>query len=260
MSPHPGSTPRRRSIDRRAFLTYSATVIAGVACSSGFAPDSGKARLSARPGAPSGSLELGAHRLGLGGDRDGTVYAPPTYLPGAGTGLLLLFHGAGGAAAPFVNAIRPLADEHGLLVLAPDSRAATWDVIGRGEFGADVDFVDDALDLVFERATVDPSRVWVAGFSDGGTYALSLGLINGDLFRKVAGMSPGYYVADERAGKPPVLLTHGVNDIVLPIQNASRAIRASLQSLGYDVTLIEYEAGHQLTQEMAEQTFDWLTA
>jgi len=233
-------------------------MIAGVACSSGFSPDSSRARLSARPGVPSGSLDLGASRIGLGANRDGTIYAPPSYLPGQGIGLLLLLHGAGGSAAPFVNVIRPLADEHGMLLLAPESRSATWDVIGGGEFGADVDFIDDALAATFDRATVLPSRIWVAGFSDGGTYALSLGLINGDLFRKVVGLSPGYFVADERTGKPPVFLAHGVNDVILPINPASRKIQSDLLALGYDVTLVEFDGGHQLDQAVTAQAFDWL--
>jgi len=38
----------------------------------------------------------------------------------------------------------------------------------------------------------DPARVTLGGFSDGATYALSIGLANGDLFPQVIGCSPGF--------------------------------------------------------------------
>jgi predicted esterase len=40
---------------------------------------------------------------------------------------------------------------------------------------------------------IDPARVAIGGFSDGATYALSLGLINGDLFKRVAPSHPLRY-------------------------------------------------------------------
>jgi poly(3-hydroxybutyrate) depolymerase len=42
------------------------------------------------------------------------------------------------------------------------------------------------------QCTVDPQRICVSGFSDGASYALSLGLANGDLFTHVAAFSPGF--------------------------------------------------------------------
>ena len=66
-------------------------------------------------------------------------------------------------------------------VLAPDSRGTTWDAIREG-FGDDVTFIDRALEHVFARVSIDPARVTVGGFSDGASYALSLGLANGDVF------------------------------------------------------------------------------
>ena len=50
------------------------------------------------------------------------------------------------------------------------------------------------------RYAVDPSRVAVGGFSDGASYALSLGLTNGDLFTHVLAFSPGFRRRERRAG------------------------------------------------------------
>ena len=79
---------------------------------------------------------------------------------------------------------RPAADHAGVAVLAPDSRGTTWDAI-RDDFGDDVTFLNRALEFVFARLHVDPARVAVGGFSDGASYALSLGLANGDLFPRI---------------------------------------------------------------------------
>lgn len=44
---------------------------------------------------------------------------------------------------------------------------------------------------------IDPAHVAIGGFSDGASCALSLGLVNGDLFTHVMAFSPGLVVADE---------------------------------------------------------------
>jgi predicted esterase len=79
----------------------------------------------------------------------------------------------------------------GLPMLFVDSRGQTWDGI-RGGFGPDVDFLDGALEKVFGMVAVDPNRLALGGFSDGATYALSLGLVNGDLFPRIVAFSPGF--------------------------------------------------------------------
>jgi hypothetical protein len=75
---------------------------------------------------------------------------PPTGLPSPCTT---------GSARRYLCLLQPTADAEGLILLAPDSPDTTWDVAKAGSFGADVDFVDEPLDLVFTRYAVDPSRV-----------------------------------------------------------------------------------------------------
>ncbi len=55
------------------------------------------------------------------------------------------------------------------------------------------------------------------GFSDGASYALSIGLTNGDLFTHVVAFSPGFASPVTYTGKPPVFVSHGTHDEVLPI-------------------------------------------
>lgn len=76
---------------------------------------------------------------------------------------------------------------------------------------------DEALAHTFEHYTVDPSRVAIGGFSDGASYALSLGLGNGDLFRHIIAFSPGFAVPPRQLGSPRIFMSHGTKDRVLPI-------------------------------------------
>jgi predicted esterase len=62
----------------------------------------------------------------------------------------------------------------------------------RGSYGPDVDFINRSMSYVFDRYAVDPARLGIAGFSDGASYALSLGLPNGDLFSHIIAFSPGF--------------------------------------------------------------------
>lgn len=54
---------------------------------------------------------------------------------------------------------------------------------------------------VLSNYAVDTTRLGVGGFSDGASYALSLGLTNGDLFTHVIAFSPGaLYPKESRFG------------------------------------------------------------
>src|SRR5436190_993778 len=79
-------------------------------------------------------------------------------------------------------------------------------------FGEDVAFLNRALESVFARLAVDPARVAIGGFSDGATYALSLGLANGDLFPRVVAFSPGFIISAPPHGRPRFFLSHGISD------------------------------------------------
>lgn len=67
----------------------------------------------------------------------------------------------------------------GVLLLAPDSRGATWDALpaAQGAFGPDVAFLRAALSQVLSLYRVEPDALGIEGFSDGATYALGLGTV-----------------------------------------------------------------------------------
>jgi phospholipase/carboxylesterase len=223
-------------------------------------PPRSAARLTSRPRVPAeAGRQPGVHRLGLDPGRDGLVLVPAGYDPARPAPLAVMLHGAGGDAGGGLAPFRTLADDHGVVVLAPESRGRTWDVL-LGGWGPDVEFVDRALDHVFARYTVDASRVAVGGFSDGASYALGLGLANGDLFGDVLAFSPGFVPRAPAEGDPRVFVSHGTGDQVLPIDVCSRRIVPRLRDAGYEVDYREFAGGHTVPDDIAAGAMEWFLA
>lgn len=221
-----------------------------------------RGQLSARPSPAGGARDSerpGTHRLQLSAKRDGWIFCPERVVSepgGRGAPLVVLLHGAGGDARHGISLLQPLAERAGLILLAPASQGSTWDAIGRG-FGCDVALLDAALSRTFARHTIDPTRVAIAGFSDGASYALSLGLGNGELFTDIIAFSPGFIAPARREGRPRVFIAHGVADRVLPIDRCSRRIVPELLASGLRVEYHEFADGHVVPAETREAAVRW---
>lgn len=213
-------------------------------------------RLRARPGDVTEPAPTGARSLGLVPQRDTLLYVPASYHPARPAPLAVLLHGAGGDAPGGIALLQGLADEYGIVLLAPASRRQTWDVI-HGSYGPDRALIDQALLQTFRRYAIDPQRLAIGGFSDGASYALSVGLTNGDLFTHVMAFSPGFMAPTDLPGSPHFFITHGLRDMVLPIDRCSRQIVPQLQRGGYKVVYHEFDGPHTAPPELARAAVDW---
>ncbi|WP_244470274.1 alpha/beta hydrolase [Microvirga vignae] len=210
-------------------------------------------RLSARPetiAAPSRAAP-GRHALELGRKRDGMVFIPARLDPAQPAPLIVGLHGAGGIASQMLDLLVRSAEAQGMILLVPESRGPTWDLI-RGGYGPDISFIDEALKKVFQMHTVDPRRIAVSGFSDGASYALSVGVINGELFGHILAFSPGFMAPTQTEDAPKIFISHGVHDEVLPIGPCSRRIVPALERAGYDVEYREFDGGHVVPSDMVD--------
>ena len=234
-----------------------ASVAAGSACRGWAEAGPGQdGRLTARPRKGAQSSAVGERALGLDRGRDAILHVPAQTIAGP-VPLLVLLHGAGGSGASMLRRLGSAPDDAGVAVLAPDSRGPSWDAI-RGGFGPDVMFINRALERVFETVAVDPARISVGGFSDGATYAVSIGLINGDLFRRVVAFSAGFIVEGTTHGKPEFFISHGTDDNILPIDRCGRPIVAALRKQGYAVTFREFTGGHEVPPDLAREGLRWI--
>ena len=95
------------------------------------------------------------------------------------------------------------------------------------------------------------------GFSDCASYALSLGLTNGDLFTHVVAFSPGFMAPAEEWDAPRVFVSHGAADTVLPVDRCSRRIVPALERAGYAVRYREFAGGHAVPPAIAREAIGW---
>lgn len=207
--------------------------------------------------APPANGPAGLHKLDVGGRRDSYIYVPEHYRPEQPMPLVLLLHGAGGHAHDGLRILLHLADRAGLILVAPASHASTWDIIARRGYGKDLALVDRALAHAFAHYALDTAYLGIGGFSDGASYALTLGLANGALFTHVLAFSPGFIGSIERRGIPKVFISHGDDDRVLPVEPCSRTIVHRLRAAGYPLTYKEFHGEHVIPADIAEEAVGW---
>ncbi len=228
--------------------------------------DRGPERLAFRPGTDAAGPGAGTDRSRRPGgtgtfDLPGSPGLPAAlaHVPAGRSGplpLVVAFHGAGGRPVRSVDLMAPLADEHGFAVLAPKSAGPTWDRV-LGGFGPDVRNLDVLLERFASRWAVE--ALLLAGFSDGASYALSLGLGNGDVLEGVVAFSPGFAAPTARRGRPPCYVSHGVDDRVLPIDRCSRVLVPALRDQGHAVTYREFGGGHEVPVAVREEAGRWIS-
>src|ERR1044072_7734960 len=259
-------------MNRRNFCAITGAAVASMtlnaACRGAWAGLPNNGRLTARPPAPDkplasqsplGVVQVGRQiSLGLDRDRDAILQIPKS-AGNAPLPLLVFLHGATQSAEDMFWYLDSAPDETGLAILAPDARYTCWDAI-TDSFGPDVQFLNSALQRTFDMVAVDPVRVAIGGFSDGATYAISLGLINGDLFNRVAAFSPGFVIEGESQGKPSFYISHGTRDQILPIDRCGRRITADLKSRGYPVIFREFDGRHEIPRDVMLEPLRWVSA
>jgi predicted esterase len=184
---------------------------------------------------------------------------PPTYDARTPSPLAVMLHGAGATADQGIDLLRPYADDRRLVILAPKSASGTWDLITSSGFGRDAQALDALLDKeVFPKVAVDARHVAVGGFSDGASYALSLGITNGGhLFTHVLAFSPGFMCPSTQADHPSIFIAHGLSDAVLPITNCSQRLVPALREAGFPLTYVEFAGAHTVPSNVVEKALAW---
>jgi phospholipase/carboxylesterase len=212
-----------------------------------------QARTSAPLGRGGEDCRPGQHSLRLGGGRKALMRVTAGSRRGR-KALILTLHGAGGGARDGLYAFNGAWDVPGVVMVAPAARGSTWSFLGGRD--VDVPFVERAVAQAFARCRIDRRLVAVGGFSDGASYALTLGLTNGDLFHAVIALSPGGAHTDSRVGAPPVFVAHGTGDPVLPIALSDTIVR-SLRNDGYQVTYRRFAGVHEVRPGIARAAVRW---
>lgn len=192
--------------------------------------------------------------------------------------LLLLLHGIGSNEEDLFG-LAPYLDERLLVVSARAPVALAYGGYGwfqidftPGGMVADVEQARKSLallpgfvDELVETYGADGRRVYLMGFSQGAMMSLALALtspgkvagvvaMSGRLPAQVLGLEPDR----EALNGMPVLVTHGLYDPVLPIENG-RAVREHLAGLPVELTYLEYPMAHEVSMESLRDVAAWLT-
>ena len=186
--------------------------------------------------------------------------------------LLVMLHGAGQSARAMLDVARPEAERCGCLLLAVQSKGATWDTIGlvrqaaKGGrttvdrlFGEDTNRMEQALGAALRAADADHRSVVLVGFSDGASYALSLGLANPSLFRGVVAIAPGFHL--EPAAINPrqrLFIAHSPTDRVLGFERTRDGIVAPLRRAGFDLRFRPFDGGHRIDRLVLAEGVDFV--
>jgi phospholipase/carboxylesterase len=215
-------------------------------------------RLSFRPGAPPDkpALPAGRHQLGIAEERDAVLIVPENLKTEWPVPLLVMFHGAGGSADKVLPFLMDHARQRGFLLLLPQSQFPTWDLVIGGN-GPDLERLELALGEVASRFTLAPTQLGFAGFSDGGSYALSIGMTNGDVASHVMVFSAGFMSVFQQNGTPRIFIAHGLEDEQLPIETSARPHVAKLKAAGYEVTALEFKGPHRIEPAVVTLAMDF---
>ncbi|USX15543.1 thioesterase [Oxalobacteraceae bacterium OTU3CAMAD1] len=198
-------------------------------------------------------LPPGRHTLAFANGRQAILHVPAPIdgAPARPLQLIVLLHGVRQLLGGADDSAIAHAQRHGALLLIPRSLTDSWDVI-RGGYGPDLAFLDRVLAWTMRRYSVDPDALVIGGFSDGASYALSVGLMNGDLFSDIVAFSPGFMKPMRRVGRPRVFVAHGSGDEVLPVTQG-RAIANQLAREDYEVQYTEFDGAHVVPAPVARE-------
>ena len=225
-----------------------------VAIPSSLATAAGPALTAHAPAAPPAAPEKRSGILTLAG---GAYAYLPKGLTGAPAPVLVALHGAGGQASEILESYRADADANGFILLLPQSKGPTWDMIedlkGRlgaemnvqPRYGKDLKALDLSLADLFTKVAVDPARVGIMGFSDGATYAVSIGTANPQLFHTVIAYSPGPAFPTKFDATQRIFISHAEEDPVLPY-STTRGMIARMRVKKMPLMFESFHGGHEV--------------
>ncbi len=223
----------------------------------------------------------GTHRIELPfTTRRGCLLAPPA-TPSARPPVLVALHGQGqsgprhrrwlGAAVPPHFASAWPDGFHGHEVRRPERPIRlgfSWYLYTGDEAAFRDSLVESEaalwrlIDAAVAELGADPARVWLSGFSQGAYLAYCVAARAPHRMRGLvaqAGRLKWEFVGERIAGLSgmPVLVQHGRRDESLDPARAEESVRV-LRESGADVTLRLYDAGHEITPEMAADAREFL--
>ena len=199
------------------------------------------------------------------GEQLAWVVTPPAIEPGRAYPLVVVLHGAGRQDEMIVKGLQTERERTDAIFVVPRSLGMTWDLI-EGTDGPDLRFLDGVLHSLYRRYRIDPARRALAGYSDGASYALAIGLSNPRTFSAAMAWAAGFLAIDTPNlqpddPKPRVFLEYGTHDQLFPFERVAVPMREVLERMGYPLEFRVDEGGiHWPRREFLRDALDWFLA
>ncbi len=157
--------------------------------------------------------------------RQYTVHVPAKYFEmTAPVPLLLVLHGAGGTGQGIqsYSGFDNISDKEGFIVAYPDAVNSAWNDNRGDELSTidDLGYLGHLIESVSQKANVDLTRVYAAGYSRGGMMSYRLGCVLPTKFAAVASVASTFpmYLLLECQNAPPkaLMVIQGTDDPVVP--------------------------------------------
>jgi phospholipase/carboxylesterase len=99
----------------------------------------------------------------------------------------------------------------------------------------------------------------LVGFSDGASYALSLGLANPAIFRGIIAFAPGFHVEPAVINpRQRLFVAHSPTDQVLAFERTRDDTVASLKKAGFDLSFRQFDGGHRVDKALLSDGVDYV--
>ncbi|MDX9972807.1 MAG: PHB depolymerase family esterase [FCB group bacterium] len=180
-------------------------------------------------GCPHAPSDTESQEFSFGGrDRSYLIHVPEAVDGGQGVPLVLVLHGFAetAAAAARTTDFASLADREGFIVAFPNAVRRTWHYHSEASTPGylrnvdDVAFLAALIERIKSQHPVDPRRIYIAGFSNGGFMAQRFACERADLVAAVAAVGASMAQDNAEACAPanpiPVVLVAGLEDPIIP--------------------------------------------
>src|SRR5690242_14138503 len=169
--------------------------------------------------------------------RSYAFFAAPT-AAASNAPLLVLLHGSFGSGSAMVNAWIAVAEQEGIVLAGPDARGReSWQLRADGP-----QFIRALIDDVASKHSIDRSRIYLFGSSGGAVYALTLSMIESELFAATAVHAGAWRAPNEFRAVPyarrkiPIAIFVGDRDEYFPLF-AVRKTQKALELAGHRVSV-----------------------
>lgn len=158
-----------------------------------------------------------------------TLHIPESYTGKEAVPLLFVFHALGGTMQQSYETAKfyDLAEEENFILVHPDGIDSRWNAV-RLDNNADITFVESLMSTLQQNYTIDSTKIYAAGMSNGGFLSIMLACQLADKIAAVASVAGAMFQNTLNSCQPsravPLMHIHGTADRVVKYNKATEAL------------------------------------